>query len=871
MKRAISSLNLTESNLLCSIENLKQNLINAEKGKLNQYLIDQLNSVKSDIDKLINRQSNNPSKEEKASPVNCQLCFQEQTDIFELREHLKSSCQAIDDPDIKETKKNSAFQILASNFIKCKICNVFLNDFEGMIRHRQLESHLSAKKKNSTHFSKFLYCSACYINVPDNVVQFENHIANEVHIDRCLESKKLKGDDVPRNVLLKEGFQFLLRADNTTKCLLCNSEFEMTNNQLDIHRNSSLHVKTLKESDNKSGQDCLKCLVCDEKITGLIPIILHLKSPGHEKKAKAGKQTKPPVVTRECLFCNANCKNIQALAKHQKEKCPKLMKKDEKSLKPNDEQWIFQCMICGFQTSSRNLFKDHTSSKDHKTQLTKLESAGFEVVQDTCIFCKLDYIGPSSVRQTHADHKLDKTEVPKKVRSRSKSLSSRKLLENIEVEEKEKNPKKAESTFPVFLSGFSELPSIKNLQKKLSIFGGIDSIDVSPSKDVIIVCFNAKSSAENVLSLKELTVGNSIVNVTNKEPPNNGLKLNVEEVRAAIMKSSTVTKSDIKPSLGDLYNPSDFDQRFLINPKMILDCSHTLCKISNSYSNAEKNNEIGIICKHILNGSSFTIYGSYAYDLNMRDCALDIFVSLPGFKVENNPRFDLVEKTLFKQFISALENCSGFDNVKEIDRTVSNFPYISCRKVDSKMICNISFSNLLVIEKTEILKDQIGLDKRVRPLLLLVKAWAHDKQLIDQNKFSSYAIFMMVIFFLQSDDIKILPRYNERTNSPILQSFFKKQGSNLGGTEFKTENTMSISQLFIQFLKFYTKFDYDEVLCLPFCQHFPKSTFANEPAFKDSPLCIMDLLEPKVNLAKNVSASTLQDFLGYGLCLLKNF
>ena len=82
---------------------------------------------------------------------------------------------------------------------------------------------------------------------------------------------------------------------------------------------------------------------------------------------------------------------------------------------------------------------------------------------------------------------------------------------------------------------------------------------------------------------------------------------------------------------------------------------------------------------------------------------------------------------------------------------------------------------------------------------------------------------------------------------------------------------MSISQLFIEFFRFYTKFDYDQVICLPFCQHFPRSTFSNEPAFKSNPVCIMDLLEPKVNLTKNVSESTLQDFLGLGHALLKNF
>lgn len=122
-----------------------------------------------------------------------------------------------------------------------------------------------------------------------------------------------------------------------------------------------------------------------------------------------------------------------------------------------------------------------------------------------------------------------------------------------------------------------------------------------------------------------------------------------------------------------------------------------------SFNNRHKNNDIGEICKNILGCSSFQIFGSRAYALNMKDCCLDIFVTYPNFKIDNNPLYNLIEKSLLQQFSESLEKDVRFDNVKLVDNDLIG-PLISCRKVDCKVQCLISFKNQLVIEKTEILK-----------------------------------------------------------------------------------------------------------------------------------------------------------------------
>lgn len=185
------------------------------------------------------------------------------------------------------------------------------------------------------------------------------------------------------------------------------------------------------------------------------------------------------------------------------------------------------------------------------------------------------------------------------------------------------------------------------------------------------------------------------------------------------------------------------------------------------------------------------------------------------------------------------------------------------------------------------------MDPRVRQLLLLIKTWAHDKKLIAQDKFSTYSLFMMVIFFLQKDDVKVLPKYSQMTVSPFLRNLFMKIGINpgkmvsplkvlqnkqiliivlvLASGEFTTKNTSSVPELFIKFFQFYLSFDYKQAISLPFCKAVSKTTLSSDPAVRNSFICIMDVLEPKINLTKNVSEATMNEFFGYGQSLLKPF
>lgn len=497
----------SSQDILKSIENFKENLNRIQNEKLSSQIISQLTNVQSIIETLITEQSRKSisEDEESHSPVNCQLCFQEQKNLSTLREHLKTACQAINDPNLKEGKKTSAFQILTSNSIKCNICESYFDDFQEMLQHRQSEKHKSSTKKKNIHYSKFLYCPVCQINVPDNIIQFQNHVRNEIHIDRCIEMRKLKGDDTPRNVLLKDGILYLWRSENTCKCLVCNSEFEMTSNQMEIHRNNSNHIKNLKESDIKFESDCLKCLVCDDLIIGLIPILLHLQSPGHIQKAKTAKQPKSPVTVRPCLFCNVECENILALAKHQRKDCSGLKEEPtSKALKKNifddvvkNDNYSFVCKLCNLETDDKQIFQDHIQSEDHIVQKEKFVHAGFGVVQNVCELCPLLYIGSQSFVDRHNNEhkeemarntsqergrspKKEKNQARAKSAVRDKSPNEEKFAARAKSVAREKSPKKEKS-----ITGPKNLKTDKSKTSNCNEVPGVSASTVQQPKSSV--------------------------------------------------------------------------------------------------------------------------------------------------------------------------------------------------------------------------------------------------------------------------------------------------------------------------------------------------------------------------------------------------
>jgi DNA polymerase sigma len=127
-------------------------------------------------------------------------------------------------------------------------------------------------------------------------------------------------------------------------------------------------------------------------------------------------------------------------------------------------------------------------------------------------------------------------------------------------------------------------------------------------------------------------------------------------------------------------------------------------------------------------------------------------------------------------------------------------------------------NNLLALQNTRMIKTYVAIDPRVRPLILIIKHWAKQRQLNDAasgGTLSTYTWTCMVINFLQTRYPPILPNLHEiphtlsNDNVQIngMNSSFCDDLSKLVG--FGRSNHESLGGLLYAFFrKFAYEFDY---------------------------------------------------------------
>ncbi|KAJ3047747.1 hypothetical protein HK097_011248, partial [Rhizophlyctis rosea] len=78
--------------------------------------------------------------------------------------------------------------------------------------------------------------------------------------------------------------------------------------------------------------------------------------------------------------------------------------------------------------------------------------------------------------------------------------------------------------------------------------------------------------------------------------------------------------------------------------------------------------------------------------------------------------------------------------------------------------CDVNVNNTIALRNTILIKMYVEIDPRVKPLMMVIKHWTRRRVLNDAAKggtLSSYCWVMMVIFFLQTRPIPILPCLHE--------------------------------------------------------------------------------------------------------------
>ncbi|XP_015704097.1 poly(A) RNA polymerase GLD2 isoform X2 [Coturnix japonica] len=141
-------------------------------------------------------------------------------------------------------------------------------------------------------------------------------------------------------------------------------------------------------------------------------------------------------------------------------------------------------------------------------------------------------------------------------------------------------------------------------------------------------------------------------------------------------------------------------------------------------------------------------------------------------------------------------------------------PIVKFRDKVSCVEFDLNVNNIVGIRNTFLLRTYAYVEKRVRPLVLVVKKWAsfHDINDASRGTLSSYSLVLMVLHYLQTLPEPILPSLQKNypeSFDPTMQLNLVHQAP-CTIPPYLSKNESSLGELLIGFFKYYaTEFDWN--------------------------------------------------------------
>jgi DNA polymerase sigma len=144
------------------------------------------------------------------------------------------------------------------------------------------------------------------------------------------------------------------------------------------------------------------------------------------------------------------------------------------------------------------------------------------------------------------------------------------------------------------------------------------------------------------------------------------------------------------------------------------------------------------------------------------------------------------------------------------------------------------------VQNSRLIRAYADSDPRVRPLAMVLKKWSKVVKVYNPSSaFSSYCIYLLLIFFLQTRPEPVLPNLQARSEEII----YLVDGYNChfdAVTNWKSTNTESLGQLLCKFFLYFWQFDYKHyAISIRLGKLIPKSSCD----FVFSPIAVEDPFE----------------------------
>ncbi|KAI2664405.1 Poly(A) RNA polymerase GLD2 [Labeo rohita] len=168
-------------------------------------------------------------------------------------------------------------------------------------------------------------------------------------------------------------------------------------------------------------------------------------------------------------------------------------------------------------------------------------------------------------------------------------------------------------------------------------------------------------------------------------------------------------------------------------------------------------------------------------------------------------------------------------------------PILKFRDRVSGVEFDLNFNNTVGIRNTFLLRTYAYVEKRVRPIILVIKKWASHHRINDASRgtLSSYTLVLMVLHYLQTLPEPVIPclqmDYPECFNPKMDIHLVPSGPSNIPA--FVSKNQSSLGDLLLGFLKYYaTVFRWDKhVISVREAKTLPKTSCKD---WRDKFICV---------------------------------
>lgn len=180
-------------------------------------------------------------------------------------------------------------------------------------------------------------------------------------------------------------------------------------------------------------------------------------------------------------------------------------------------------------------------------------------------------------------------------------------------------------------------------------------------------------------------------------------------------------------------------------------------------------------------------------------------------------------------------------------------PILKFREKTSGLEFDLNINNTVGIRNTFLLRSYSHVERRVRPLILVVKKWARHHQINDASKgtLSSYTLGLMVLHYLQTRPVPVLPSLQKDFPDcfhPLMDIYLVPDGPRRIPA-YWSPNKDSLGDLLLGFLKYYSDFRWEkQVISVREGRALPKT---NQLHWRNKLICVEEPFE-RSNTARAV-------------------